>query len=274
MSKKINNKYIIVCDESRRKGDKYSYFYGGAIVNESKYQKLSDILVNFKSKYGLNELKRTKITELNYKYYIEVLDLFFTFVRSGDIKVRIMFSPNEQLRTNIPHSLNETFIKFYEVFIKDAFSIFYAKENIGLRLIFDDLPETKEQCKKFKKHLIMRINTNKRINIKANKVYIKEEDIEEVDSKKHVILQCVDVVVGCVDFFLNSNEEGVRNSKRALAKNKVWQRIHQFILETNPNFVVDKTTLPIYSPKGWADKYKHFVYQQKQKTKKFPEIST
>ena len=152
-------KYMIICDESTRKGPNFSYFYGGAIINESKYQKLSDILVNFKNKFGLNELKRTKISEANYKYYIEVLDLFFTFVRSGDIKVRIMFSPNGELKTDIPHSQNETFIKFYEVFIKDAFSIFYARENIGLRLIFDDLPETKEQCQKFKQHLIKKINS-------------------------------------------------------------------------------------------------------------------
>lgn len=263
---------MIICDESTRKGHNFSYFYGGAIINESKYQKLSDILTNFKDRFGLNELKRTKISEANYKFYIEVLDLFFTFVRSGDIKVRIMFSPNNQLMTNIPHSQNETFIKFYEVFIKDAFSIFYAKEDIRLRLIFDDLPETKEQCRKFKDHLIEKINSNE--NPLANKVYIKEEDIEEVDSQKHIILQCVDIIVGLVDFCLNTTKKEIKESKRAQSKYKVWEKIYGFIVEMNPNFIIKETTRPVYSNKGWKDKYKHFVYHQKRKIKKFPEIST
>lgn len=265
-------KYMIICDESTRKGPNFSYFYGGAIVNESKYQKLSDILINFKNNFGLNELKRTKISEANYKYYIEVLDLFFTFVRSGDIKVRIMFSPNSELKKDIPHSQNETFIRFYEVFIKDAFSIFYAREDIGLRLIFDDLPETKEQCQKFKQHLIKKINSNNKPM--ANKVYVKEEDIEEVDSQKHIILQCIDIIVGLVDFYLNTSKKELKESKRAQSKYKVWQRIYQFIIEMNPNFIVEETTSPIYSNKGWKDKYKHFVYHQKNKTKKSPETST
>ena len=255
--------YIIVCDESTRKGVNYSYFYGGAIISESKYQKLSEILKNYKNNFGFNELKRTKITEANYKYYIEVLDLFFTFVRSGDIKVRIMFSPNNQLKTNIPHSLNKTFTKFYEVFIKDAFSIFYARKNIRLRLVFDDLPETKEQCKEFKQNLISKINLNKKVL--ANKVFVSEEDIEEVDSKKHIILQCVDVIVGLVDFYLNTSKKELKESKRAMARFNVWECIRKFVLEMNPNFIIDETTHPIYSYKGWNDKYKHFVYHQKIK---------
>lgn len=263
---KINKnitKYTIVCDESTRKGKYFSYFYGGAIIKESKYQKLSEILCNFKNNFGLNELKRTKITEVNYKYYIEVLDLFFTFVRSGDIKVRIMFSPNDQLITHIPHNLNETFIKFYEVFIKDAFSIFYAREDLSLRLIFDDLPETKVQCCKFKEHLIKKINTNNKPY--ANKVFIKSEDIEEVDSKKHIILQCVDVIVGLVDYFINTPPKEIKTTKRSQAKFKVWQKIHEFILQMNPNFDLCETTKFIYSNKGWLDRYKHFVYHKKIK---------
>ncbi len=111
------DKYIIVCDESTKKGKMYSYFYGGAILEECKYDKISGILNDYKSKFGFNELKRIKISEANYKSYIEVLDLFFTFVKSGDIKIRIMFSPNNQLFTDIPHSHNETFMKFYHTFI-------------------------------------------------------------------------------------------------------------------------------------------------------------
>lgn len=257
--------YIIICDESSRKQPYYSYFYGGAIILENKYEKISNILCDYKNKFKLNELKRTNITEANYKFYIEILDLFFTFVKSGDIKVRIMFSPNDQLIKDIPHSQNETFIRFYEVFIKDAFSIFYARKNIRLRLIFDDLPESKEQCFKFKNHLIEKINKNNKPL--ANKVYIKAEDIEEVDSQKHIILQCVDVIVGVMDFYLNTNKKDLESSKRARARYKVWESIYKIILEMNPNFIIYETTQPVYSTKGWNDKYKHFVYKQKRVSK-------
>ena len=212
-------------------------------------------------------IKRTKITEQNYKYYIEILDLFFTFIKSGKIKCRIMFSPNDQLLINQQYDDN-TFTKFYYTFIINAFSIFYANKNINLRLIFDDLPETKSKCHTFKKALITKIKTNKKPN--ANKVFINKNKIEEVDSKKHPILQCVDVITGCIDFYLNDRNS---NSKRAKAKLKVCENIINHIKEIKRNFNLTKTTGTIYSHNGWKSVYKHFVYEKKIKNKT-PNTST
>lgn len=260
------NKYVIVCDESKKKGLNYSYFYGGAMLLESKYDRISKILNDYKSKLGFHELKRVKITEKNYKDYIEMMDLFFTFVRSGDIKVRIMFSPNDQL-LKLPKSQNESYTKFYHTFITCAFNIFYAKENINLRLIFDDLPETKEQCKKFKQCLLKSINFNNKPN--TNKAFLKKEQIEEVDSRKHIILQCVDVVVGLVDFALNTTKKELKESKRAKAKLCVWNKVYSNIKEIHPNFILVRTTGMIYSHKGWINKYAHFVYHKKNSPQYF-----
>ena len=77
----------------------------------------SNFLNDYKSKFGLNELKRTKITDKNYKDYIQVLELFFMFVKGGYIKLRMMFSPNEELIDRLPTVHNETFLKFYYAFI-------------------------------------------------------------------------------------------------------------------------------------------------------------
>lgn len=263
--------YIIICDESSKKGANFGYFYGGAIVEEQKYYMLSDILNDYKTKFDLHELKRVKITEKNYKDYIKVMELFFTFVKSGDIKVRIMFSPNCELMTNIPHSQNETFMKFYFTFIVNAFNIFYAKENINLFVLCDDLPETKEQNNKFKECLVSKIKTNKKPN--TNKVYITKRQIQEVDSRKHVILQCIDVITGLVDFVLNTPMEEIKKSKRADARFKVWKSIYSIIKDLIPNFEMTKTTIPLYSHKAWNGEYKHFVYHQKIKNR-FPNVST
>lgn len=258
------NEYVIICDESNKKDVNYSYFYGGAMLLENKYQKISEILNNYKNKFGFTELKRTKITIANYKSYIDILDLFFTFVKSGDIKIRIMFSPNSELM-HIPKHENFTYTKLYLAFIVNAFNIFYAKKNIKLRLIFDDLPETKEQCSTFKKCLYTKINKNISKNKLCNKAKIKKDAIEEVDSKKHIILQCVDVIVGVTDFFLNTTPEEINQSKRAFAKNQVWQYVKSQIYLMNPNFILTETTKPVYSHKGWIDNYRHFVYSQKSK---------
>lgn len=258
---KQKDKYIIICDESRKKAPNYSYFYGGAMLLENKYDKITSILNDYKSKLGLHELKRVKITEKNYKDYINVLDLFFTFVKSGDIKVRIMFSPNSELLP-LPKCKNETYTKFYHTFIVNAFNIFYARKDIKLRLIFDDLPETKQQCKKFKQCLIQKINHNKKSH--TNKAYVSSDSIEEVDSRKHTILQCIDVIVGLIDFALNTSHHEIKSSKRAKARYCVWSKIMQCILEINPNFELTKTTTPVFSNKAWLRKYAHFVYHQKK----------
>lgn len=173
-----------------------------------------------------------------------------------------MFSPNEELRRDIPHSLNDTYTKFYFAFIKNAFNIFYAKKNIKLRILFDDLPETKEQCAKFKKILIHSIISNRKPN--TNKVFIKKQDIVEVDSQKHILLQCMDVITGLLDFSLNTDVYEIKQSNRAKAKQKVWEFVLQKILEINPSINFDKTTSPIYSHKGWNCPYQHFVYHQKK----------
>ena len=254
----MRENYIIICDESTKKGKNFSYFFGGAMIKEHEYQKFSD-LINFqKSKFSLHELKRTKITEHNFKYYIQILELFFMFVKNNKIKVRIMYSPNEELLTHQNYDQN-TFMKFYYTFIINAFSIFYANKGINLRLIFDELSETKQKCTIFKKSLINKIkNNNKPLN---NKVYISKNQIEEVDSKKHPILQCIDVITGCIDFLLNDNDN---TSKRAQAKYKVASFIIGQIEEIKGSFDLLKTTMPIFSHKGWLDKYKHFVYKHKK----------
>lgn len=259
-------RYVIVCDESTRHGLNYSYFYGGAIVKESNYQKINSVLSLYSASKGLGEVKRTKITLTNYRNYIELLDLFFTYVKSSEIKARVMFSKNEELEI-LAKPVDETYCKFYYLFLRYAFSIYYAKSDLSLRLIFDDLPETKKACNKLKTYLVNNLNN---VAIKGgNKVKLVADDIEEVDSKKHMILQCMDVIMGLVDFHLNATKEG-RESKRGQARSYVWKYVLTKINEIHDGFTLTETTMPIYSYKGWKDLYKHFVFKQKNKTPAVP----
>ncbi len=256
-------KYTIVCDESDQKPQKdYKYFFGGAMLLEKDYERIGKLIDDFKTKLGLHEMKRTKITPRNASNYIKVLKLFFTFVKNGEIKLRVMFAPFDQILTTIPKSENHTYINFYRTFIKNAFNIFYCGEDFKLRLVFDELPEEPLECCEFKHHLVEDIDTNKD-DRSLNRVYLKLEDIEEVDSKKHPILQCVDVIIGCIEYALNL-KEGEQPSRRSFGRQQVFDAIHEEILSIIPNFNLTTTTLPMYSQDGWNRPYAHFVYQNKQ----------
>ena len=172
-----------------------------------------------------------------------------------------MFSPNNELLV-IPKSQNETYSKFYNIFIVNAFNINYAGENIQLRLIFDDLPETKSQCQKFKQYLKQSVN-HIPTKPRTNRAFVKPEAIEEVDSRKHTILQCVDVLVGLTEFILNTPKEELKASKRAQARLNAWKKVYEFISEVHPEFDIKETTQPVFSNKAWQRKYAHFVYHKK-----------
>lgn len=262
MHEKLKTKnYIIICDESNKQGSHYSYFFGGAIIEEKNYELITSILNSEKQKLALHEMKRIKITPKNYNDYKTILKIFFIFIKSGIIKVRIMFSPNDQL-IRLPKSEDESYSKLYYTFIKNAFSLFYVNFDIKLRLIFDELPETKEKCNKFKAYLIKNLKLSNKLN---NKIFIGRKFIEEVNSEKHPVLQCIDVIMGVIENHLNPKP----SSKRNEAKEKVFQFVFEQIQNIHESFCLTETTPPIYSQKGFHDQYKHFVYK-----KKTPDLST
>ncbi len=115
--------------------------------------------------------------------------------------------------------------------------------------------------------MVQKIITNNKPN--TNKVYLTQRNIEEVDSSRHVILQFVDIIVGLVDFILNTSTSEIKNSKRAMARYNIWKQLEKYIFEIDDNFIISETTRPVYSFKGWVKKYAHFVYQ-----KKSPNTST
>ena len=266
-------KYIVTCDESTRKGANFSYFYGGIIVKEQRYSDISEKLKIYKEHIGLtHEMKRTHIDTTNANRYIDMLDFFFTFVKSGDIRVRIMFSDNNNLEA-IPKEANQTFMKFYYLFVRHAFALPYAGTDIDLRLIFDVLPEKPENREIFKTYLINNLTHIPNEDAK-NKIFLTRDRIEEVDSKKHIILQCADVIVGLIDFLLNDIHNNSRNkSKRWYAKNKVALVLWDYIQQLHPNFELQTSTRPMKGYYAWLDKYRHFVYK-KTRDKKAPALPT
>jgi hypothetical protein len=77
-------RYYLYCDESVKKGNYYSNFYGGALINSVDYNLINDVLSKKKDVIlKTKELKWQKISKLNFKEYIDAVDTFLDFVQSG-----------------------------------------------------------------------------------------------------------------------------------------------------------------------------------------------
>ena len=113
--------YIIYCDESSSDGPKFSDFFGGCMVSSKDLHIVEDALNVKKEELHLfSEIKWTKVTEQYLERYIQIVDLFFDFIRAGKIKVRIMFRRNEDQPTNTQARYNseDKYFKLYYQFLK------------------------------------------------------------------------------------------------------------------------------------------------------------
>ena len=131
-------------------------------------------------------------------------------------------------------------------------------------MYFDKLPDTKKKNKEFKGY-IYALNDFFCIN----NVHIYNEDIAEVDSKNHVILQCMDIILGAMNFKLNNMDkekmpDSNRRGKRTIAKEKLYKNILRNIKTIYPNFNIGVST----SSRGdftnnWKDPYRHWCFKSK-----------
>lgn len=89
--------YIVYCDESDRKGKKFSYFYGALIIEKNDKEFIEKLLYGkILDDRGLNyttEIKWYKISDSNWKLKIleNFLDALFDLIEQKKIKIRISF---------------------------------------------------------------------------------------------------------------------------------------------------------------------------------------
>lgn len=268
---KNEKEFIIICDESDRKGAYYSNFYGGLIVGGSEYQRISNELNQLKKDLNLfGEIKWQKVTERYLNKYIALMTLFFEKVRSGKVKVRIMFTHNAWEPTSLNTEDKEFgYFKLYYQFIKHSFGLQYmavSRPEIRLRIYLDTMPDTKKKSHAFKEYLygLQNVLTPDNCTVRIDK-----QDVTEVSSHDHVLLQCVDVVLGAMNFRLNNKHKekipGKRTrGKRTIAKEKLYKFIYNEICTIRPNFNIGCTTGHDKWPASrWLDPYRHWCFKAK-----------
>ena len=241
--------FYIFCDESLKKGKYYSNFYGGLLINKEDFQKVNNALLSKLQDLNVenSELKWSIVNTFSLNHYIQMMDVFFEFIKANVIKVRIMFTDNTFLAKNLSkeHHDKEYHLLYYQ-FLKHAFGLRYIRYDIpiDLEIFFDELPDTKIKNDEFKKFVygIQFIP-----DFYDSKIQIRKESIYEVDSKKHILMQCLDIVLGAMAFRLNDmhkekRPDTNRRGKRTIAKEKLYNHINKKIREIRPNFNIGIST--------------------------------
>ena len=259
--------YLIYCDESVSVGEFYSNFYGGVLVKNKDFDKVNKALEDKKA--GLNlfgEIKWTKVTALYLDKYKQMMDLFFQFMGQHKLKMRVMFQDAHQIISGQEKSLQYHLL--YYQFIKHAFGLAYHKNNpksdTKLKLFFDEIPDTRSQNDEFKAHLVYLQELSL---FHGARIKIKVDDIAEIDSHKHVLQQCMDIVLGAMAFHLNKKHlevpDGAKEQgKKTKAKEDLFQHILSLIRMVNkdPDFNIYDNTQPESGRARWRVPYRHWKF--------------
>lgn len=259
--------HILYRDESADKGEKYGDFFGGCMVRSTDIHRITQALEEKKQALNLGkEIKWTKVTDQYLPKYMEMMDLFFSFVKEGTVKVRVMFRSEEEVPSQPELRKNgEKYFRLYYQFLKHSFGLTNIPEQeLPVRLIInlDTLPDKHGQRKEFKEFLCRLPKT-----LHNDRLIIAPEDISEVDSHQHVLLQCVDIVMGAMYFRLNGLHKVIpegknRPGKKTKAKDELYQHIYHHIDEILPHFNIEISTGNRgYASQHWESPYEHWRFR-------------
>jgi hypothetical protein len=262
-----NKEFFIWCDESIKKGKFYSNFYGGVLVKSSDKEYVLKRLKSIIEEANVfEEIKWQKVNAFQLERYFYLIDEFFELVKKDLIKVRIMFTQNANNATQLEnhHLVNEYFLLYYQ-FIKHAFGLQYSnnsQENVHVRTYFDYLPDTLSKRQQFKEYIKGLEST---IDFKRANIKFRKNDITEVDSKDHLPIQFLDIILGAMSFRLNDmhKEKPIgkkRRGKRTIAKEKLYKKINSKIREIRKGFNIGMSTGTNDKSDRWNHVYRHWLF--------------
>jgi len=264
----VDKELILFCDESDKDGRYYSNFYGGVLVGSSQLNQITLRLDAIKAELNIHgEVKWSKTSEAYLGKYQALISAFFSEVRAGHLKVRIMFRQNahEVKRLSAEQQEIGYFLLYYQ-FIKHAFGLrcMPTPENdVHLRLYFDEFPDKREHAERFKGFLYALQMDDE---FQARRLRVRLTDITEIRSHDHILLQCLDMVLGSITFRLNNKHEEKlagqrRRGKRTIAKEKLYRHILSEIRQWRPGFNIGESTGKDQDwNTQWSHPYRHWKF--------------
>ncbi|MFA7484566.1 MAG: hypothetical protein WCZ89_00890, partial [Phycisphaerae bacterium] len=124
-------------------------------------------------------------------------------------------------------------------------------------------PSNKEKRERFKDFVY---GINRWPEFKKAKICIMRDQLAEVSSHHHVILQCLDVIIGAMQFRLNNKHKDKphgsrRRGNRTIAKEKLYDHINEKIRSIYPHFNIGMTTgIQGDIANRWKHSYRHWVF--------------
>ena len=270
----MEKEYIVFCDESEKRGKFFSNFYGGVIVGASKLDQVVVRLNKAKEDAGIeSEVKWEKTSPYDVERYQQLIHAYFNEIEQGNIRTRIMFRANSLVPNELSaqQQKDEYYLLYYQ-FLKHGFgfvSMPKHTDGVNLRIYLDKLPsQSKERISQFKGYIAALADN---YHLRQAGLKIQHENIAEVDSKKHILLQCTDVVLGSMSFRLNDKHKAIPKGskvrgKRTVAKEKLYKALRKEICRVTgkPNFNIGRSTTPSIFPEGfWLDPYMHWSFKPK-----------
>ena len=263
------NEFFLYADESTDKGAHFSNFFGGLLVSSDMVEPISLALASEKLHLNLHQEVKWNKTSRNYLgKYCQLMSLFFAYVRSGDVKVRIIFTPNSRLPRNLSkYHRDHKFNLLYYQFIKHAFDFPYCDLGAGqipLRILLDTLSGSTQQKHEFARFLY-ELNTGGELVFPGGGFSIPEDGIGEIDSRESDLLQCLDVVLGAMQFRLNRGhlvirKDTGRRASRTIAKDALSSHILNLVRDFIPEFQPDVTTKVHPARFRWRHPYRHWSF--------------
>jgi len=271
----MENLYIF-CDESEKRGKYFSNFYGGLLIRQSDFERVKDLIQSsiIELNIGNSELKWSKVNNYSLESYKTMMNIFFDFIRTDQIKVRIMFTDNKIIAEELTrdHHHHEYHLLYYQ-FLKHAFGLRYLASDtpLDLEIFFDKLPDSEEKNTRFKDFIF---GIQHLPEFSQTKISIKRESIYEVDSQKHILMQLLDIVLGSMAFRLNDKHKeklngSKRRGKRTIAKEELYKHINTKIREIRPNFNIGISTGIDNDPANYLNhSYRHWVFTPSKSSRK------
>ena len=263
------NEVVIYTDESDRAGEYCSNFYGGILVRSKNLQSVISRLEQCKQIHNLHrEIKWQKVTENYLDKYIGVVDELFDMVAADTVKIRIMFTNNQYIPIGLtPEQRQNEYHLLYYQFIKHAFGLEYCTRELAapvrVRLNIDQMPTGKEETARFKAYVA---GLTRNPGMRASGVRFDMQQIAEVASHDHVLLQCLDIVLGAMAFRLNGRHDAKpagqsRRAKRTVAKHRLYQHISMRVRSIYPRFNIGESTGTQGDPTNrWRHAYRHWKF--------------
>lgn len=260
--------YYIWCDESDKEGEYYSNFYGGILIDSSNLKIVLSMMDLMREELDITEeVKWQKVNKFTFDRYIKLVDFIFDLLDANLIKIRIFFKNKQYVPQGLTKEQQKAeFPILYYQFIKLGFGLQFSNksgETIFLKLHLDNIPMKGEDKKTFIKYLY---GLNKDNDMNAAFIKIRDGDIFEVDSKEHMPLQCMDLILGAMCFRLNNKHKEKIDStnkrgKRTILKEKLYKHINSRLRNIRPNFNIGESTGIQNHSDRWEQSYRHWSFK-------------